>query len=103
MIAIDQPVVELVGAYMPELGAGTTVVILERDGRQIRHVDGIPDRVLNYLRDNRYRVEGLPDGFFVSFRDNHDKTELLLETPSGPSIIRAKKITAPGQYVHRDS
>ena len=87
---------EIVGAYTPEVGAGTTVVILERDGRLIRHVDGIPDRVLNYSRGNRYRVEGLPDGFFISFRGNHDKTELLLETPSGPSIIREKKITAAG-------
>lgn len=91
---------ELIGAYVPgsEI-VGTTVVILEKEGRLIRHVDGIPDRVLSHFSGNRYRVEGLPDGFFVSFRDNHDhdKTELLLETPTGPSIIRAKRIMAPAQ------
>jgi hypothetical protein len=41
--------VELLGAYTPEQGAGTTVVILERDGRLVRHVDGIPDRALTYF------------------------------------------------------
>ena len=76
---------------MPEVGAGTTVTILERDGRLIRHVDGLPDRALVYLNGNRYKPEGLPDGFAVSFRVNQSKAELLLEQPSGPSVIRVRQ------------
>ena len=68
---------------MPEVGTGTTVTILEKDGRLIRHVDGLPDRAPIHLNVNRYRPEGLADGFAMSFRTNHSKAELLLEEPSG--------------------
>ena len=85
------PNAELLGAYVPEVGTGTTVTILEKDGRLIRHVDGLPDRALIHLNGNRYRPEGLADGFAMSFRTNHSKAELLLEEPSGPSTIRVKQ------------
>ena len=82
---------DLFGAYAPEVGAGTTVTILEKDGRLIRRIQGFPDRALIYLNGNRYRPEGLPDGFVISFRMNQGKTELLLEEPIGPSTIRVKR------------
>lgn len=83
---------ELIGAYAPEEIAGTTVTILEKDGRLIRHVDnGLPDRALLYLNGNRYGLEGLPEGFAISFRSNHGRTELLLEQPSRSSVMRVKQ------------
>ena len=85
---------ELIGAYAPEaIGvAGTTITILEKDGRLIRRVNnGLPDCALTYLKGNRYGEEGLPDGFAISFRSNHGKTELLLEEPARSSIIRVKQ------------
>jgi retinol-binding protein 3 len=82
---------DLLGAYAPEVGAGTTVTILEKDGRLIRRIQGFPDRALIYLNGNRYRPEGLPDGFVISFRKNQGKPELLLEEPVGSPTIRAKQ------------
>ena len=83
--------VQLLGDYAPAVGRGTTVHILEKDGRLVRHVDGVADRELVYLNGNRYRLEGLPEGFAISFRTDQDKTELLLEEPIGPSTIRVKQ------------
>jgi hypothetical protein len=83
--------VELLGDYAPTVGRGTTVHILEKDGRLVRHVDGLTDRELVYLNGNRYRPEGLPEGFAISFRTHQGKTELLLEEPIGPSTIRVKQ------------
>jgi hypothetical protein len=85
------PDAQLLGSYVPEVGAGTTVTILEKDGRLIRHIDGLPDRALIFLNGNRYRPEGLSDGFAMSFRVRQSKAELLLEQPSGPSVIRVKQ------------
>jgi hypothetical protein len=83
--------VELLGDYAPAVGRGTTVHILEKDGRLVRHVDGVADRELVYLNGNRYRLEGLPEGFAISFRTDQGKSELLLEDPIGPSTIRVKQ------------
>jgi C-terminal processing protease CtpA/Prc len=85
------PNTELLGTYIPEVGAGTTVTILEKEGRLIRHIDGFSDRALTCLNGNRYEPEGLPDGFAVSFRVNQSKVELLLEEPSRSSVIRVKQ------------
>jgi hypothetical protein len=82
---------ELIGAYAPEGIAGTTVTILEKDGRLIRRVDGLPDRALLYLNGNRYGLEGLPEGFTISFRSNNGRMELLLEERSRSSVIRVKQ------------
>jgi hypothetical protein len=83
---------ELVGAYAPETIAGTTVSIVEKDGKLMRRVDnGLPDRALVYLRGNRYGLEGLPDGFAISFRSNHGTVELLLEEPARDPVIRVKQ------------
>ena len=82
---------ELLGNYTPAVGGGTTVHILEKDGRLIRHIDGLADRELMYLNGNRYRSAGLPDGFVISFRTDQGKTELLLEEPPRPSTIRVKQ------------
>jgi hypothetical protein len=82
---------ELIGAYAPEGIAGTRVTILEKDGRLIRRIDGLPDRTLLYLNGNRYGLEGLLEGFAISFRSNHGRAELLLEEPSRVSVIRVKQ------------
>lgn len=84
---------QLVGTYRNSEIPSTTVLVLEKEGRLIRRIDGLPDRVLTYSRGNRYAEEGLPEGFFISFRERQGKLELLLETPSGPSIIREREIT----------
>ena len=81
---------ELVGAYVPVIGTGTTVVIFEKDGQLTWHVDGAQDRALLHLGGNRYQREGLPSGFTISFREHSGKTELLMEDPIRPSVIRAK-------------
>ena len=77
----------LVGAIV---GAGTTFVIFEKDGKLLRHVDGFPDRALVYRGGNRYGQEELPEGFAISFRVRDGRTELLLEESGRPSVIRAK-------------
>ena len=83
---------ELIGAYAPEEIPGTTITIIEKDGRLIRRVNnGIPDCALLYLNGNRYAEEGLPEGFTISFRSNHGRTELLLEQGYRSSIIRVKQ------------
>jgi len=82
---------ELLGNYTAAVGGGTTVHILEKDGRLIRHIDGLADRELMYLNGNRYRSAGLPDGFVISFRTDQGKSELLLEEPPRPSTIRVKQ------------
>jgi hypothetical protein len=84
------PAANLVGAYVPVIGTGTTVVIFEKDSRLTWHVDGAQDRALLHLGGNRYQREGLPSGFTISFRERSGKTELLMEDPIRPSVIRAK-------------
>ena len=85
------PAAELVGAYVPVIGSGTTVVIFEKDGQLTWHVDGAQDRALIHLGGNRYQREGLPSGFTISFRAQSGKMELLMEDPIRPSVIRAKR------------
>jgi len=82
---------EIVGTYVLESGAGPTLTILEKDGRLMEHIDGIPDVALTLLNGNRYKLEGLPDGAIASFRTNDGKTELLREAPFGPPTIREKQ------------
>jgi|KBSMisStandDraft_5_1062788.scaffolds.fasta_scaffold161963_1 hypothetical protein len=84
------PAADLVGAYVPVIGTGTTVVIVEKEGQLTWHVDGTQDRALLHLGGNRYQREGLPSGFTISFREQSGKTELLMEDPIRPSVIRAK-------------
>lgn len=62
---------EFIGAYAPDSIAGSTVTILEWDGRLIRCIDGLPDQTLLCLNGNRFELEGLHDGFAISFRSNH--------------------------------
>lgn len=82
----------IIGSYAPEEIPGTTITILEKDGRLIRRVsNGIPDCALVYLNGNRYAEEGLPEGFAISFRSNYGRTELLLEQAGRSSIIRVKQ------------
>jgi len=85
------PTADLLGAYVPVIGSGTTVVISEKDGQMIWHVDGSQDRALIHLGGNRYQRQGLPSGFTISFRAQSGKTELLMEDPIRPSVIRAKQ------------
>jgi hypothetical protein len=85
------PTADLVGSYVPVFGTGTTVVISEKDGQMIWHVDGVQDRALIHLGGNRYQRQGLPSGFTISFRAQSAKTELLMEDPIRPSVIRAKQ------------
>ena len=82
---------DVLGAYVPAIGTGTTVVVLEKDGKLVRHIDGVPDRVLLHLGGNRYGQEGLPSGFTISFRAQAGKMELLLEEPSRSSVIRVRR------------
>jgi len=84
------PTADLVGAYVPVIGAGTTVVIFEKDGQLTWHVDGAQERALLHLGGNRYQRQGLPSGFTISFRAKSGRTELLMEDPVRPSVIRAK-------------
>jgi retinol-binding protein 3 len=83
--------VDIVGTYALESGQGSTVTILEKDGRLMEHMDGIPDVALTLLNGNRYKLEGVPDGAITSFRIHDGKTELLREAPFGPPTIRAKQ------------
>ena len=82
---------DALGDYTPEVGAGTTVGIFEKDGHLVRHVQGLPDRALIHLKGNRYSLEGLPDGFAIAFRVRDGKPQLLLEQPLGDSVIRVRK------------
>jgi hypothetical protein len=82
---------EIVGTYALESGAGPTLTILERDGRLIEHMDGIPDVALTLLNGNRYKLEGLSDGAIASFRTHDGKLKLLHEAPFGPPTIREKQ------------
>ena len=82
---------DIVGTYALESGQGTTVTILEKDGRLMEHMDGISDVALALLNGNRYKLEGLPDGAIASFRIQDGETELLREAPFGPPTIRAKQ------------
>jgi hypothetical protein len=81
----------VLGAYVPAIGTGTTVVVLEKDGQLVRHIDGLPDRVLMHLGGNRYGQEGLPSGFTLSFRAGAGKMELLMEEPNRSSVIRVRR------------
>jgi hypothetical protein len=83
--------VDIVGTYVLESGAGPTLTILEKDGRLMEHMDGVPDVALTLLKGNRYQLEGLPDGAIASFRTHDGKTELLREAPFGPPTIREKQ------------
>ena len=89
--AVRLPNADLLGSYVPVIGAGTTVVISEKDGQLIWHVDGVQERVLIHLGGNRYGRQGLPTGFTISFRAQSGKTELLMEEPNRPSRIRIKQ------------
>jgi len=90
-IAVRLANADLLGAYSPAFGTGTTFVILEKDGRLMRHVDGVPDRALIHLGGNRYGQEGLPSGFTISFRAHSGTFELLYEEPNRSSVIRVKR------------
>ena len=85
------PTADLVGAYVPVIGTGTTVVIFEKDGQLTWHVDGAQERALLHLGGNRYQRQGLPSGFTISFRAKSGKIELLMEDPIRPSVIREKR------------
>ena len=89
--AVRLPNADLLGSYVPVIGAGTTVVISEKDGQLIWHVDGVQERVLIHLGGNRYGRQGLPSGFTISFRAQSGKTELLMEEPNRPGRIRVKQ------------
>jgi hypothetical protein len=79
------------------IGAGTTVVISEKDGQLIWHVDGVQERALIHLGGNRYGRHGLPSGYTISFRAQPGKTELLMEEPNRPSRIRVKEPARSGK------
>jgi retinol-binding protein 3 len=89
--AVRLAVTELEGDYVPERVNGTTVTVKQKDGQLLRHIQGLPDRVLINIKGNRYRPEGLPDGFAVVFRRSDARVELLLEEPAGVSVIRVRR------------